>query len=74
MKAKRTKLFLVEIETQNKTPELNYLPKTRVIIPVNAINGDKALDKVRNTHWGSEYPVYNVESVKECDWLFKPIL
>jgi hypothetical protein len=69
------KVFLVTIETLNVLKEWDYEPHTEIIIPVLANSAYNAERKIETRYWGSEYPVYQIKSIVECDrFLFKPLL
>mgnify|MGYP003657044536 CR=1 FL=1 len=69
------RIFIVNIETDNKIKEWGYEPKTQIAMPVLTNSRYNAERKVRTRCCGSEYPNYIIRSIKECDrFLFKPIV
>lgn len=69
------KVFLVTIETLNELKEWDYEPHTEIIIPVLTNSAYNAERKIETRYCGSEYPVYKIKSIIECDnFLFKPLL
>lgn len=67
------KVFLVRIEILSE--EWDYKLKKEVIIPVRTNSKYNAKRKINTRYWGSEYPIYNIKSIEECDnFLFKPLL
>ena len=69
------KVFLVTLETLNESTEWDYEPNTEIVIPVFTNSAYNAERKISTRYWGSEYPIYRIKSIKECDnFLFKPLL
>lgn len=68
-------IFLVTIVTENKMKEWNYEPNTDIIIPVLTSSAYNAIRKIDAKYCGSEYPLYKITSIVECDkFLFRPML
>ena len=69
------KVFLVKIKTLNKSRVWDYEPNTEIITPVLTNSSYNAERKIDSRYWGSEYPDYTIQSIKECDcFLFKPLI
>jgi len=75
MRKSRKKVFLVTIKTMNLVKEWCYEPNMEIIIPVLTNSSYNAQRKIETRYWGSEYPMYRIISIVECDnFLFSPLI
>lgn len=71
MATKRMFLVKVKIKTNNWDYKVNDI----IHVPVISTGKVNALNKFEKECWGSEYPIYEIIGIYECDtFLFKPIL
>ncbi len=69
------KIFLVTIQITSALKEWDYEPNSNIIIPVRTNSKYNAQRKIETKYSGSEYPLYKIKSIKECDgFLFQPML